>query len=367
MNKSMQVGADLQTIQRTCLSLVGERGGLITSQSANGITASFTTRPSIVITLILFLFGFLPGLIYYWFAGRTYQLVVQYHEVDASVTQFSVTASGGRAKKVANSLIKSLSVGKIQINSPQAMAQPSQPLPSQPAAAPLAPPLPQSFATTAPTGTRFCISCGKPLSDGVRFCTACGAPAQSAAPAQSPQAVPGVNVVAAPTYQPAVAVAAVAAQPPRIEEPSDNDGLTIAAEDELLPPQSAVGDSAASLDADATVIDEPEPEPEPLPLLDAELISELHEPIALTLFTEEQRVTVGRDSTQADFAVADPRASRVHFTISTRDGAGVVTDMGSSNGTYVNGVRIEMPHFLNDGDRVALGRTELTYRTRVAT
>ena len=38
-----------------------------------------------------------------------------------------------------------------------------------------------------------------------------------------------------------------------------------------------------------------------------------------------------------------------------------IRDLGSTNGTYVNGERITSEH-LQDGDRITVGRTSITFR-----
>lgn len=68
-------------------------------------------------------------------------------------------------------------------------------------------------------------------------------------------------------------------------------------------------------------------------------------------------VTVGRDG---DIAVDDERASRRHARLSPVPGGVLVEDLGSTNGTYVNGVRIGGPVMITASDRVRIGhRTHL--------
>ena len=73
---------------------------------------------------------------------------------------------------------------------------------------------------------------------------------------------------------------------------------------------------------------------------------------------------LGRDNT-ADVILDDPGISRQHTEIRvTSDGPHLVAsirDLGSTNGTFVNGERITSQR-LADGDRVTVGRTALTYR-----
>ena len=65
-------------------------------------------------------------------------------------------------------------------------------------------------------------------------------------------------------------------------------------------------------------------------------------------------VTVGRSST-AEIQLIDEKVSREHCRF-TPDGAKVtVEDLGSHNGTYVNGEKISGPRTLAAGDEVAVG------------
>lgn len=75
---------------------------------------------------------------------------------------------------------------------------------------------------------------------------------------------------------------------------------------------------------------------------------------------------LGRDSA-ADITLDDPGVSRRHAEIRvTHDGPHLVMglrDLGSTNGTYVNGERISSQR-LSDGDRVTVGRVSFIVRTR---
>ena len=73
---------------------------------------------------------------------------------------------------------------------------------------------------------------------------------------------------------------------------------------------------------------------------------------------------LGRDNS-ADVILDDPGISRQHTEIRvTSDGPHLITnirDLGSTNGTFVNGERITSQR-LADGDRVSVGRTKLIFR-----
>jgi adenylate cyclase len=64
----------------------------------------------------------------------------------------------------------------------------------------------------------------------------------------------------------------------------------------------------------------------------------------------------------ADLDLRDASVSRRHCEISAADEKWIVRDLGSSNGTFLNGKRVET-HALAEGDRLTLGRTEIVFRT----
>ncbi len=65
--------------------------------------------------------------------------------------------------------------------------------------------------------------------------------------------------------------------------------------------------------------------------------------------------TLGREEVECTIALADARLSRVHARIVAVNGEWMLTDQGSTNGTFVNDVRIEKHSQLVDGDRILLG------------
>ena len=66
----------------------------------------------------------------------------------------------------------------------------------------------------------------------------------------------------------------------------------------------------------------------------------------------------GRDA-EARVALADTLVSRRHARILCEDDSAVIEDLGSRNGTRVNGGIIAGPHVLRAGDRVGIGAYEL--------
>ncbi|MDH5676487.1 MAG: GGDEF domain-containing protein [Myxococcales bacterium] len=73
---------------------------------------------------------------------------------------------------------------------------------------------------------------------------------------------------------------------------------------------------------------------------------------------------IGRDL-EAQVSVADPGLSRHHARISRTAHGDYLRDLESTNGTLVNGEKIETVHVLEEGDRIQLGRsTVLRYSRR---
>lgn len=66
--------------------------------------------------------------------------------------------------------------------------------------------------------------------------------------------------------------------------------------------------------------------------------------------------TIGREG---DIAIPDPKVSRRHAEISYEGDQITLTDVGSTNGTKVNGEVVAAPTVLADGDVVSLGGVEL--------
>ncbi len=71
-------------------------------------------------------------------------------------------------------------------------------------------------------------------------------------------------------------------------------------------------------------------------------------------------VTIGR-SRQADVMLDDPNLSRTHAEVRPRGGSWVVTDLGSTNGTRLNGRRLEGTEVLKPGDELEFGTTRLRF------
>jgi hypothetical protein len=76
---------------------------------------------------------------------------------------------------------------------------------------------------------------------------------------------------------------------------------------------------------------------------------------------EKAELGIGRQEDNA-IILADPRVSAYHAVIYWRaeTGAFFIEDLESREGTYVNGVRLEAPRMLRDGDSIRIGNTVMT-------
>ena len=77
-------------------------------------------------------------------------------------------------------------------------------------------------------------------------------------------------------------------------------------------------------------------------------------------FAVNGAVTIGR-SPQSEIRIDDGFASARHARVFERDGIYYVEDMGSTNGTYLNGRRLRTQEQLQPDDRIRIGDTELRY------
>jgi Protein of unknown function (DUF3662)/Inner membrane component of T3SS, cytoplasmic domain len=74
----------------------------------------------------------------------------------------------------------------------------------------------------------------------------------------------------------------------------------------------------------------------------------------------ESGVTVGR-SRQCEVVVDDPNVSRRHAELRPRGGSWVLTDLGSTNGSRVNGRTVSGPTVVKPGDEIELGTAVMKF------
>jgi uncharacterized RDD family membrane protein YckC len=92
------------------------------------------------------------------------------------------------------------------------------------------------------------------------------------------------------------------------------------------------------------VAESPPSEPRPLRLRLGEVTFPLN----------NEKLVIGR-SRSCDIRLREDTVSRLHAALVWREGALVLEDLGSSNGTFVNGERVLDPHSLAAGDDVRFG------------
>jgi pSer/pThr/pTyr-binding forkhead associated (FHA) protein len=73
------------------------------------------------------------------------------------------------------------------------------------------------------------------------------------------------------------------------------------------------------------------------------------------------RSTIGK-AIENDVSLADATASHLHAVLERFAAGWCVTDLGSSNGTWVNGERIWSSRRLRNGDEIRVGQTRLIFR-----
>ncbi len=161
----------------------------------------------------------------------------------------------------------------------------------------------------------YCSQCGSQNSDNAKFCSQCGAP------------------LAAPAGEPT---------------PSDSTAtITFGA------PPKPDSDERASLNAaDAAAVDA-------LPSGSALLVVQRGPGAGSRYLLDTDLSTVGRHP-ESDIFLDDITVSRRHVEFRRQDGGFRVHDVGSLNGTYLNGDRVDDAE-LQSGDEVRIGKFRLIF------
>ena len=74
----------------------------------------------------------------------------------------------------------------------------------------------------------------------------------------------------------------------------------------------------------------------------------------------DQSLVVGRASSN-EIPVADERASRRHAEITCKDGNWILRDLGSRNGTLLDGSKIDAPKVLSPGNQITVASCRMTF------
>ena len=78
-----------------------------------------------------------------------------------------------------------------------------------------------------------------------------------------------------------------------------------------------------------------------------------------TAISVAQEITFGRAPGCTVSVPDDTFVSQIHARVFNDSGNIIIEDIGSTNGTYVNGTRLTMPAALHRGDRIQIGSTVL--------
>ena len=71
--------------------------------------------------------------------------------------------------------------------------------------------------------------------------------------------------------------------------------------------------------------------------------------------------TIGKKKDQVSLQLIDPSVSRIHCRIIDQEGGPVLMDMGSTNGTYLNGIKVEKGEMLEivKNDEILVGKVKI--------
>lgn len=94
----------------------------------------------------------------------------------------------------------------------------------------------------------------------------------------------------------------------------------------------------------------------------AQLFIESGEAAGSSIPIAKHQLVLGRDEGSADVVLKDPLVSRRHVRISWKAIEYAVEDLGSSNGTLLNGAPLTKIQMFKSGDRLELGKTTLRFQ-----
>ncbi|MFO0961038.1 MAG: FHA domain-containing protein [Isosphaeraceae bacterium] len=97
---------------------------------------------------------------------------------------------------------------------------------------------------------------------------------------------------------------------------------------------------------------------------DARQLAMLRNSMGVDRFEVGEGGVIGRDPQAAKYRLDHPNVSRLHASLAVDEGRVILADLGSANGTFVNGERISRPTALQAGDRVDIGPYSLKFDGR---
>ncbi len=196
---------------------------------------------------------------------------------------------------------------------------------------------------------------------------------ESALPAPVPPPPPAVAPVPEP---PLVLESEAAPTPVPVLEPAPASGAAPSVEPAPVPEPAPVLEEAPApvpepvtaaepapapaAAAQAPQIEAPPPAPAPSPGPVPEVALYLGEKLLRTYSLAKGELTVGRNPDR-DILIENAGVSRRHATIRWAGGQALVEDLGSANGTYVNGQKITR-QILQDGDEILVLKHRLLFR-----
>lgn len=96
---------------------------------------------------------------------------------------------------------------------------------------------------------------------------------------------------------------------------------------------------------------------------DAWLVVHQHDAPRLVELTHAQSIRLGTADGCEVVILSERSVSRTHCELQRRGNDWWVVDLGSRNGTYVNGVLVDGEHVLTDGDSLQLGAVDVDYHS----
>jgi hypothetical protein len=135
-----------------------------------------------------------------------------------------------------------------------------------------------------------------------------------------------------------------------------DDGWGTTADPSYAPPVEESPWAPVGRGSDVTPPPVARPEPRPAPRAQPHLTLDNGEQVALGA----EPAIIGRLAGCA-VVVSDLNVSRKHAQVRRQGGVFVVSDLGSTNGTLVNGVRIDGERVLQVGDVISVGATHMRY------